>query len=175
MVSVKDNAPVVVGGMLSAKTIKYTRNDKVMAFITLEDLTGSVEIIIFPRDYETYGKYLTEDAKLFVVGRATVEEEQDGKIICQRIVPFDDTKKELWLQFSSKEEYAGKEQELLSLLRDSDGEDAVYIYVSNPRAVKKLGENWNVRADLELMTRMREFLGEKNVVLKEKSIEKPVK
>ncbi len=170
-----DNAHVVVGGMLSAKTIKYTRNDKVMAFITLEDLTGSVEIIIFPRDYETYGKYLTEDAKLFVAGRATVEDEQDGKIICERIVPFDETKKELWLQFSSKETYAEKEQELMSLLRDSDGEDAVYIYVSNPRAVKKLGENWNVRADQGLVTRLKDFLGEKNVALKEKSIENSVK
>ncbi len=174
-VQVADNARVVVGGMLSAKTIKYTRNDKVMAFITLEDLTGSVEIIIFPRDYETYGKYLAEDAKLFVVGRATVEEEQDGKIICERIVPFEDTRKELWLQFSSKEEYADKEQELLSLLRDSDGADEVLIYVSNPRAVKRLGENWNVQADSALLMKLKAFLGEKNVVLKEKSIENPVK
>ena len=82
------------------------------------------------------------------MGRATVEEEQDGKIICERIVPFEDTRKELWLQFSSKEEYADKEQELLSLLRDSDGADEVLIYVSNPRAVKRLGENWNVLRDL---------------------------
>lgn len=172
-VSVADNARVVAGGMLSSKTIKYTRNDKVMAFITLEDLTGSVEIIVFPRDYETYGKYLTEDAKLFVVGRATVEEDQDGKIICERIVPFEDTRKELWLQFSSKEAYADREQELLTLLRESDGGDEVCIYVSNPKAVKKLGPGWNVRADLELMTRLKEFLGEKNVVLREKSIENP--
>lgn len=171
VVTVPDNVRVVAGGMLSSKTIKYTRNDKVMAFITLEDLTGSVEIIVFPKDYETYGKYLEEDAKLFVVGRATVEDEQDGKIICERVVPFENTRKELWLQFSSKEEYADKEKELLSLLKDSDGGDEVCIYVSNPRAVKRLGPGWNVRADAALLTRLRDFLGEKNVKLNEKSIE----
>lgn len=174
VVMVPDNVRVVAGGMLSSKTIKYTRNDKVMAFITLEDLTGSVEIIVFPKDYETYGKYLEEDAKLFVVGRATVEDEQDGKIICERIVPFENTRKELWLQFSSKEEYADREKELLSLLKDSDGGDEVCIYVSNPRAVKRLGPGWNVRADSVLLTRLRDFLGEKNVKLNEKSIENRV-
>ena len=170
-----DNAHVVVGGMLSAKTIKYTRNEKVMAFFTLEDLTGSVEIILFPRDYETYGKYLEEDAKLFVVGRATVEEEQNGKIICERIVPFEDTAKTLWLQFSDKEDYGAKEQELLALLRDSDGMDEVCIYVSNAKVMKRLGPRWNVRADQELVSKLKNFLGEKNVVLKEKSIEKTAK
>ena len=174
-VTVADNAHVVVGGMLSTKTIKYTRNEKVMAFFTLEDLTGSVEIILFPRDYETYGKYLEEDAKLFVVGRATVEEEQNGKIICERIVPFEDTAKTLWLQFPDKEDYGKKEQELLALLRDSDGMDEVCIYVSNAKVMKKLGPRWNVRADQELVSKLKNFLGEKNVVLKEKSIEKMAK
>jgi len=78
--------------------------------------------------------------KGFVVGRATIEDEQDGKIICERIVPFDDTRREVWLQFATKEDFAQKEEALYALLRDSDGNDGVAIYVANPRAVKKAGK-----------------------------------
>lgn len=170
-VTVADNAHVVVGGILTGKTVKFTRNNKAMAFITVEDLTGAVEIIIFPKDYERFGQYLQEDAKIFVVGRATIEDEQNGKIICERIVPFESTCKEVWLQFADKEEYSVKEQELLKLLCDSDGADDVVIYVANPRAVKRLGPNRRVYADRELLGRLESFLGEKNVKLIEKSIE----
>lgn len=169
--TVADNAHVVVGGILTGKTVKFTRNNKAMAFITVEDLTGAVEIIIFPKDYERFGQYLQEDAKIFVVGRATIEDEQNGKIICERIVPFESTCKEVWLQFADKEEYSVKEQELLKLLCDSDGADDVVIYVANPRAVKRLGPNRRVYADRELLGRLESFLGEKNVKLIEKSIE----
>ncbi len=169
---VTDNAHVVIGGMIAGKTVKFTRNNQAMAFITVEDLTGSVEVIVFPKDYERYQRFLNEDEKIFVVGRATVEEEQNGKIICERIVPFDDTIKELWLQFATKEEYATKEEKVLELLRDSDGNDDVVIYVADPRAIKKLGKNYSVHADSALLAQIATFLGEKNVKLVEKSIEK---
>lgn len=166
-----DNAHVVIGGILTGKTVKYTRNNQAMAFITVEDLTGSVEVIVFPKDYERYGRYLEPDAKIFVVGRATVEDEQDGKIICERIVPFESTQKEVWLQFANKQEYAQKEPELFALLRDSDGGDEVVIYVADPKAVKRLGPNRGVLANQELLNQLKCFLGEKNVKLIEKSIE----
>ena len=92
-----------------------------------------------------------------------VEDEQDGKIICERIVPFDSTKKEVWLQFANKETYAEKEPELLALIRDSDGGDEVVIYVADPKAVKRLGPNRGVLANKELLNRLENFLGEKNV------------
>lgn len=171
-VKVQDNAHVIVGGIVANKTVKFTRNNQAMAFITLEDLTGSVEVIVFPRDYERFQRFLTEDAKVFVVGRATMEDEQDGKIICERIVPFDDTRREVWLQFATKEDFAQKEEALYALLRDSDGNDGVAIYVANPRAVKKLGNNLTVCADTTLLSRLTDFLGEKNVKVIEKSIEK---
>ncbi len=92
-VNVKDQSTAVVGGMIADKVIKYTRNDKVMAFISLEDLVGSVEVIIFPKDYEKYGSMLTEDAKVFVKGRVTLEEDKDGKLICEQIVSFEEAAK----------------------------------------------------------------------------------
>ena len=170
-VKVADNAHVVVGGMISNKTVKFTRNNKAMAFIELEDLTGTVEVIIFPKDYEKYQHFLTMDEKIFVVGRATVEDEQNGKIICERIIPFSETRRDLWLQFATMEDYQQKENELLTLLRESDGMDEVVIYVANPKSVKRLGPSRTVMVNQELMSTLYAFLGENNVKVVEKNIE----
>ena len=171
-IKVADNAHVVIGGMIAGKTVKFTRNNKAMAFLTIEDLTGSVEVIVFPKDYERFSRFLNEDEKVFVVGHATVEEEQNGKIICERIVPFDSVPREIWLKFATKEAYADKERELFSMLHDSDGDDEIVIYVADPKAIKRLGKNLSVHANTELLTRLTNFLGENNVKVVEKNVEK---
>ena len=171
-IKVQDNAAVIVGGMISDKVIKFTRNNKAMAFITVEDLTGTVEVIIFPRDYEKFQQYLNVDEKVFVVGHATVEDEKDGKIICERIVPFDETGRDLWVQFESMEDFEAKEQQLYGMLHDSDGRDEVVVYVKNPKAIKRLGKNLTIHVNEELVNNLTNFLGENNVKVVEKSIEK---
>lgn len=167
----KDNEKVIVGGMISEKTVKYTRNNQAMAFITIEDITGTVEVIIFPKIYERFSAFLNEDAKVFVTGRAQIDDERDGKIICDRIIPFEDVQKELWLQFHTKEEYDQKEAELFELLHDSDGSDEVVIYVAKPKLLKRLGKNRTIRINTELVNNLTKFLGENNVKVVEKSIE----
>ena len=171
-VKIKDNQSVVIGGIITEKTIKYTKQNKAMAFITIEDLFGTVEVIIFPRDYEKYSRYLNEDEKVFVAGHANVEEDKNGKLICEKIYSFDDTKRELWLQFATKEAFEEKEKELYSLLYGSDGNDEIVIYIASPRAMKRLGQNHNVHINPELISNLTDFLGEKNVKIVEKSIEK---
>ena len=170
-VKVKDNQHVIVGGMIAEKKVTFTRNNKAMAYITIEDLTGTVEVIIFPRDYEKYQKYLNADEKVFVVGHASVEDEKDGKIICERIVAFDEIGCELWLQFATKDDYLEKEKVLMDILYDSDGNDEVVIYVANPKAIKRLGKNHTIGVDDELLVTLKRFLDEKNVKVVEKSIE----
>ncbi len=171
-VKIKDNQSVVIGGIITEKTIKYTKQNKAMAFITIEDLFGTVEVIIFPRDYEKYSRYLNEDEKVFVAGHANVEEDKNGKLICEKIYSFDDTKRELWIQFATKESYEEKEKELYSRLYGSDGNDEIVIYIASPRAMKRLGQNHNIHINPELVGNLTEFLGEKNVKIVEKSIEK---
>ena len=170
-VKIKDNQHVIVGGLIAEKKVTFTRNNKAMAYITIEDLTGTVEVIIFPRDYEKYQRYLNADEKVFVVGRASVEDDKDGKIICERIVPFDETGCELWFQFATMEAYKEKEAVLMDILRDSDGNDEVVIYVANPKAIKRLGKNQTIGVNEELLQILTNFLGEKNVKVVEKSIE----
>ena len=171
-VKIKGNQSVVIGGIITEKTIKYTKQNKAMAFITVEDLFGTVEVIIFPRDYEKYSRYLNEDEKVFVAGHANVEEDKNGKLICEKIYSFDDTKRELWLQFATKEAFEEKEKELYSRLYGSDGNDEIVIYIASPRAMKRLGQNYNIHINPELVGNLTEFLGEKNVKIVEKSIEK---
>ena len=173
-IKVMDNAHVVIGGMIAGKTIKFTRNNKAMAFLTIEDLTGSVEVIVFPKDYERFSSFLNEDEKVFVVGHATVEDEQNGKIICERIVPFDSVPREVWLQFATKEAYAAQESQLYAILHDSDGNDEVVIYVTSEKAVKRLGKHLTVHANTELLNRLTNFVGGKNVKVVEKNVEKKI-
>ncbi len=91
--ALEDQARVVIGGMIADKSIKYTKNDKVMAFLNLEDLVGNVEVVVFPRDYEQYSGLLAEEARVFIQGRANVEEEKDGKLLCEQIVSFEEARK----------------------------------------------------------------------------------
>ena len=162
-VRIKDGENVVVGGMIAEKTIKYTKNDKVMAFLTIEDLVGTVEVVVFPRDYEKNAVLLTEDAKVFVRGRASVEEDKDGKIICEKIMAFDKPTKKLWIQFPTMEAYKESEQKLFDAIAQSEGDDSVAIYIQNPKAMRELSRNHNVKADEALIHALQELFGEQNV------------
>ena len=165
---VQDESKVTIGGMITAKTVKYTRTNKTMAFLTLEDLVGTVEVVVFPKDYEKYQGLLQEDRKVFIRGRVSGEDDKASKLICEKIWDFEDIPRELWVQFATMEEYQEKESQLFDILRGSDGKDHVAIYVRSPRAVRRLGDNWTVRADEELTGGLAELLGKENVKVTEK-------
>ena len=161
--NVKDQERAVIGGMISEKKIKYTKNDKVMAFLTLEDLVGSVEVVVFPKVYEQESAKLVEEGKVFIRGRVSLEEDRDGKLICESVEAFDEVRKTLWLRFPTKQAYETAEDGLLQLLSSSDGNDQVVIYVENPKAKKTLPPNRNVKADKALLERLSALYGEENV------------
>lgn len=270
-VAVTDKVPAVLGGMIAEKTVKYTRNNQVMAFISLEDLVGSVEVVVFPRDYEQYSALLTEDAKIFVRGRVSVEEDKDAKLICEQIASFDQASQGgplfpgkgrrsyggggmqnreqrgwtqpgceaqgrsmagpggvsqegsaagpggvsqegsaagpggvlqegsaagpggvlqersgvpqgratglrsvpegLWVQFPTVEAYRQAQEQLFAATADSDGSDHLVIFIRDPKAVKVLPDNRNVRMDEELKGRLAAVFGEENVKIVTKPIE----
>ncbi len=160
---VQDGAKVTIGGMIAEKKIKYTKSEKVMAFLQVEDLVGSVEVIVFPRDYERYGNSIVEDGKIFVKGRVSLEEDKDAKLVCEQITPFEQVPRKLWIKFPTKEAYEEKREEVFSILRESEGRDSVVIYVENPKAMNPLSANWNVEANGMLMERLQKAFGEGNV------------
>ncbi len=171
---VRDGSREVVGGLIAAKTIKHTKTNKVMAFLTLEDLLGTVEVVVFPKDYEKNKQYLEDDSKIFVRGRVSEEDESASKLICENIVPFEEIKKELWIQYENKAEYLKEEQNLYQMLKSSEGPDSVVIYCKEEKAIKRLPMNRNVGIDQILLGRLTNCYGEKRVKVVEKSIEKQV-
>ena len=169
---VEDGSQVVIGGMIVGKTIKYTKNNKVMAFLTIEDLVGTVEVIVFPKDYERYQNLMESDAKIFIKGRINAEDEKDGKLICEQIFRFDDAMREIWLQFQTIQNYEEKQEELFKLLAESDGEEEVVIYIADEKVVKRLPKSRTISFDHETASKLYKFLGESNVKVVEKSIAK---
>lgn len=169
---VNDGEMAVVGGIISVKTVKTTRNNSMMAFITLEDMAGAVEVILFPKDYEKYKAYLSEDSKILVKGKITVEEEKAAKIICQEVIPFDHNPKEVWIKYKDKESFVQDEQSLYEILSQYDGNDQVKIYLECEKAIKQLPKSKSIKAENVLLTKLREIYGEPNVKVVEMSIEK---
>ncbi len=159
----QDGAKATIGGLVSEKKIKYTRNEQVMAFLTVEDLVGSIEVIVFPKTYTKYGSVLAEDSKVFLTGRISGEEERDGKLICEEVTAFEDIPRELWIQFATKEEYERLAEELDAVLAPSEGRDRVGIFIKEPRMMKKLPVNQNVCADKDLVENLISRFGEGNV------------
>ena len=160
---VRDNATAVIGGLISDKKIKYTKNDKIMAFLQIEDLVGTVEVIVFPKDYEKNSSKLVEDNKVFVRGRVSLEEDRDGKLICEKITAFDEIPKKLWIKFSTMEDYEQRIEELLQDLSESDGNDSVIIYIEDKKMMKKLPPNRNVDANEILHVKLSEKYGKENI------------
>ncbi len=168
---VHDGERATVGGMITTKTMKATKTNKMMAFITIEDLVGTVEVIVFPRDYEKIGKMLNVDDKVFVSGRISAEEDRASKMILESIRPFSEPKKELWIQFTDVEEFKRREPELLSTIMDSEGSDSVIIYVKKEKMKKVLPASRNIKITDELLGQLYQMFGEKNVKAVEKYIE----
>lgn len=167
----KDNTVTIVGGMIDTITLKTTRNGKTMAFITLEDLYGVMEILIFPNVLERYRYMLKENEKIFVKGKVSIGDDEQGKLICDQIISFDKVPRELWIQFKDKNEYMFKENELLEVIRNSDGNDTLIIYCKADKAKKVFPRNMRINADADMVNQLSEKYGADNVKVVEKSIE----
>lgn len=168
---VHDGAKEIIGGMITDRTIKATKTNQMMAFITVEDLFGTVEVVVFPRDYEKNREHLEIDQKVFVRGRVSEEDEKASKLICEKVIPFEQTKKELWIQFPDKASYLENEQIVYGYLADSEGDDEVVIYCQAERAVKRLPRNKNIQINTQVLSRLMNHFGEKRVKVVEKTIE----
>ena len=168
MQKVYDGQKAIVGGMITDKTIKYTKTNKVMAFLTLEDLVGTVEIVVFPRDYEKWQNYIGEEAKVFIQGRVNAEDDKPSKMILEKVRSFDDMPKEIWIQFADKADYSSNETELQELLRQNRGTSAVVIYLKDVKAMKRLPAGYQVQISDALLSGLKKKYGESNVKLVER-------
>ena len=168
---VRDGAKEIIGGMITDKTVKHTKTNQMMAFVTLEDLLGTVEVVVFPKDYEKNREYLETDSKVFIRGRVSEEDEKASKLICEKVIPFEQIKKELWIQFPDKASYLDEEEIVYGYLADSEGNDEVVIYCAKERAVKRFPKNRNIQINPQVLGRLMNHFGESRVKVVEKAIE----
>ncbi len=166
---VEDGREYVVGGMVTDITVKLTKNNQNMAFVSLEDLYGTLEIIVFPRDYQRYREKLTVDRGIYIKGRATVSEES-GKLIAGRILPMDELSREVWIQTPDIGEYKERQKDLFDVIRHYPGKDRMVIYSRKEKAVKRLPEYQNISGNEEVLRLLQGIFGEKNVVTRDAGI-----
>ena len=169
---VRDNESVIIGGMITAKTVKSTKNNKMMAFITLEDLVGTVEVIIFPNDYEKHQRNLNVDQKVYIKGRVSASEDQQAKLVCERIIPFDEIPKEIWIKFDSKADYLKQESKLYQMIEQESGSDRIVIFCAKEKAVKRLENRYAVRGDERMLHLLRKTYGDENVKLQQSGLKR---
>lgn len=165
---VTDGQKVIIGGMITDKTIKYTKNNKIMAFLTVEDLVGTVEVVVFPRDFEKNQSMLELDNRVFLQGRVSAEDDKASKLILEKMRSFEDVPRELWIQFGDKEEYSRNEQELFQDILKSPGNSGVVIFLRDVKAMKKLPMSFQVSLEDSWITYMSEKYGESNVKIVER-------
>jgi DNA polymerase-3 subunit alpha len=160
---VKDNARVTIGGIITDKKIKYTKNNQIMAFMNLEDLVGTVEVVVFPQAYEKNSSKLVEENKVFIEGRVSLEDERDGKLICEKITSFDEIPRNMWIKFPDMKSYVDNEQKLFDTIYNYRGIDTITIYIEETRQKKILPSNKNIKAEGEIIEKLGEIFGENNI------------
>lgn len=161
----KDGKTVTVGGIISSITEKQTRQKKKMAIITLEDLVGSIEVVVFPQKYDDYCEKMKEGEKVFFTGTVKNEDDKNATLIFEKMTPINASISEIWLQFSNIQEYEKLNHKLEQLYPRYIGDVQIKIYLRNTRQVKCLDttrllvneESWNSLCDL---------LGQENVRLR---------
>ncbi len=158
-----DDERVVAGGMITSVKMHYTRKNDAMAFVTIEDVFGSIEVIVFPRIFERCRQFIAEDEKVFIKGHTSVEEEKDVKLLADDIIPFDRVPSEVWIQFEDLESYRAAEEGLYSKLAISSGNDRVVVFLKATRQIKRLDRKWNISADGEFLSSLKSAYGEDNV------------
>ena len=165
---VQQDARVVIGGMITSKSVKYTKQGKTMAFITVEDLLGSVEVIVFPGSYEKYRDLLEEDEKVFIEGRVSVEDDKASKLFAEKISRFSDVPRELWVACADMDEYLRVQGELQDLAGQSEGIDELYVFLRDSRQYRRIVSGSGIFISPETVAAFRAFFGERNVTVRTK-------
>ncbi|MBR1865483.1 MAG: DNA polymerase III subunit alpha [Lachnospiraceae bacterium] len=162
----QDQGYYTMGGMIAAKTVKLTRQNQNMAFFTLEDLLGTIEVVVFPKKYEQYRQYLEPDARVFVYGRASISEDE-SKLLLEKLVPFAEVPRRVYLQCENREDYRNREMSIYELIDRYPGSSGVTIVLKEEKLMKPLGSQFGVTVSGPLIQELKTVLGEERVLLKE--------
>lgn len=160
-----DGTYIKFGGIIAGKSVKYTKNNKAMAFITVEDMIGSVEVVVFSNVYERFMNQLVDDVIIVVEGKTSVREDENAKIICNDIYFVDEVaSKTLWLKISKNIQISMMDLSLI--LGESSGNTPVVIYDEKNNNRSKVNRKYWVTPTQTLIDKLGLFLGRDSIVLK---------
>ena len=126
---------VTIGGMITNVNIKYTKNNQKMAFVTLEDLMETIEIIVFPRQYNDFAEVLEIGNKVFVTGTLQTNETK-CQMLSNSFVLFEKTKAILWLKINNATEKDAND--IMAKTENGINEVVVFDNVNNKKyTIKK--------------------------------------
>ena len=162
-VNVSHTGNYVLGGIAAGVNVKLTRNNQRMAFITLEDLVGNIEVIVFPRDFEKFKNVIEEGRKYIISGKASLEENADAKLIAGKIIPFEEAPREVWLQFENKAKLEEIEPKLNEIFINNKGNAKVMLYCREEKQVKQVNTVKGISYAESVIALLKEKLGEENV------------
>ncbi len=162
---VQDQTVVTIGGMITAKQVKTTRNNAMMAILTFEDMVGTIEVLVFPKDFERLRTKLNADAKMFIRGRVSVEEEKAAKLLLSDIVLFEEIPVDVYIQFQNADAFNAGRAHFEEVLRQSEGTSSVYAYLKEEKKRFPMPKNLCISADKEFLDRLRKEYGEDSVAI----------
>ena len=152
-----------VGGVVIASRRITTQKGDMMCFATLEDTGGVVEVILFPKVFDRYGKYILPDGKVQVFGKLQVEEEQGIKLIAQQVIPLDVTHIVLNLDIRKRHEDDASMARLKMFLQKSPGKTPILLRLVDQKKVIRTFEDFWVTPSRELIKNLNELLGEQAI------------
>lgn len=159
----RDGAIATIGGLITEKTIKTTKKGQLMAFLIVEDVVGTVEVVVFPNSFTANRVVIDHAEKVFVTGKVQANVDENAKLICDKVVDFASIPRKLWIRFASLSDYEDKKDELYGILYNSDGKDTVVIYCTKENKRLTLPASRTIRVDSELIQKLQSMYGEKNV------------
>ncbi|NFM46271.1 DNA polymerase III subunit alpha [Clostridium botulinum] len=162
--SIKDGDKVVVGGMITHVSKKLTRNNDMMAFIVLEDLYSSIEVIVFPKIFNMARNIINEDEVVLLKGRVSLREDEQPKLICEFMEPLVKINSEkLYILVEEKKDIKIKLQEIKGVFLQHKGNIPVYFCTNKERKKFRIDRELWVNGSRELMDNLRNMFGEDNV------------
>jgi DNA polymerase III subunit alpha len=154
---------VLAGGIVAGVRTTTTKKGEPMAFVQLEDVTGSVEVVVFNSTYAAARDLLLEDAVLVVKGRVDHKQQGETKLVALEVTRFEATpeRREVRLKVDARNAPAGVIRELAGLVRDFPGEAPVYVDLVTSLGPKllELGPEYRVDPQPDFFASVRHLLG----------------
>lgn len=167
----KDNQSVIIGGLISAISIKYTKNNKQMAFLSIEDMHGIVEAVVFPNVYEKFSHLITEENVIIIEGRVNISDDENGKIICESIRGINEPEEEKkWLSVGiiiGKSNNI-KTEDIIPILSKYPGNCPVYIKDIAGGVTFKADRKYWIKPNDNIVSELGSIIGNDCITIKEK-------